>query len=185
MEDIRTLARSGRGAAAASTILHPCIVNPADYTEENAIASTHGDLATALYEEPVSIAAPMPRPDAPPPPPSNNAWSNNRTNNPSPGQQQGAQVPTASPLSSHSSSASPQHTMERQAQHQPDSTTANTRPRNPMAPHSSPMEQAPIPPTRQKTESSEGHGTEQSQPTWFSNLAYPSESDSDTGEGDE
>ena len=56
MEDIRTLARSDGGAAAASTILHPCMVNPAEYTEANAIASTHGDLATALYEEPVSIA---------------------------------------------------------------------------------------------------------------------------------
>ena len=32
MEDIRTLARSGRGAAEASSILHPCLVNPADYT---------------------------------------------------------------------------------------------------------------------------------------------------------
>ena len=134
MEDIRTLARSGRGAAAASTILHPRMVNPAEYTEDNAIASTHGDLVTALYEEPVSIAAPMPRPGAPPPPPPNNAWSSNRSNNASSGQQQGAQDPTASPLSSHSSSASPHHTMESPAQHQPDSTTANIRPRNPMAP---------------------------------------------------
>ena len=51
MEDIRTLARSGRGAAAAASILHPRMVNPAEYTEDNAIASTHGELATALYEE--------------------------------------------------------------------------------------------------------------------------------------
>ena len=54
-----------------------------------------------------------------------------------------------------------------------------------MALHSSPLEQAPIPPATQKTESSEGQGTEQSQHTWFSHLAYPSESDSDTGKGDE
>jgi hypothetical protein len=30
MEDIRTLARSGRGAAAATAILHPCTVSPVD-----------------------------------------------------------------------------------------------------------------------------------------------------------
>ena len=50
MEDIRALARSGRGAAAAASILHPRMVNLTEYTEDNAIASTHGDLATALYE---------------------------------------------------------------------------------------------------------------------------------------
>ena len=33
MEDIRTLARSGRGAAAAASILHPRMVNLAEYTE--------------------------------------------------------------------------------------------------------------------------------------------------------
>ena len=182
MEVIRSLARSGRGAAAASTILHPCLVNPAEYTEANTIASTHGDQATALYEEPVSLAAPMPRPGAPRPPPPINAWSNNRTNNTSPGQQQDAQDPTASPLSSHSSSASTQHTLDSQAQHPTGRTTDNNSPRNPRG-------HTPIPPaTQTPTSSSEGgHGTDQTQPTWFSHLAYQLDSASSTseGEGDE
>ena len=78
MEDIWTLARSGRGTAAAATISHPRMVNPMEYTEDNAIASIYGDLATALYKEPVSIETPMPRPGAPPPPPPCNAWSSTR-----------------------------------------------------------------------------------------------------------
>ena len=179
MEDIRTIARSGRGAAAATAILHPCMVNPADYTEEIAIASTHGDLATALYEEPVSLADPIPRPGTPPPPPPTNAWSSNRTNNASPGQQQGAQDPTASPRSSHSSSASQQHSVDSQAQHQTGCNTDNNRPRNPLGP-------TPIPPGTQTTTSPEGgHDTEPPPPTWFSHLAYQSDSSNDANDEDE
>ena len=73
MDDIRVLARSGRGIAAAATFSHPQMVNPMEYTETNAIASLYGDMAKALCKEPVSIEAPMPRPGAPPPPPPRNA----------------------------------------------------------------------------------------------------------------
>ena len=179
MEDIRTLARSGRGAAAAAFIPHPRMVNLAEYTEDNAIASIHGDLATALYEEPVSIHAPMHRPGAPPPPPlPNNPWTGHRSNHPSPEHQHGTQDTTASPLSSHSSSASPQHSMDSQAQRQQDNTTTRRSPRNTTTPISSSRE-----PTS-RTDTPKAHGNEPPPPAWFSHLAYPSESDSHTGEGD-
>ena len=172
MEDIRTLARSGRGAAAAASIPHPRMVNLAEYTEANAIASIHGDLATALYEEPTSINAPMHRPGAPPPPPPpNNPWTGHRSNHPSPGHQHGTQDSTASPLSSHSSSASPHHSMDSQAQGQQDSTTT-------------PVSSSREPTSR--TDTQEPNGNEPPPPAWwFSHMAYqsdPSESDSDTGE---
>ena len=178
MKDIRTLARSGRGAAAATAILHPCMVNPVDYTEDNAIASTHRDLATALYEEPVSLAQPMPRPGAPPPPPTN-AWSSNRANNTSHGRPQGAHDPSASPMSSQSSSASPQHSVDSQPQHQ---THGNTDSHSPQTPLGS----TPIPLGTRTTASPEGaHDTEPPPPSWFSHLAYQSDSSSDAKEDDE
>jgi hypothetical protein len=174
MEDIRALARSGRGIAAAATFLHPHMVNPMEYTETNVIASLHGDTATALYKEPVSIEAPMPRPSST-----------------LPGQTHAAHDPTASPLSSHSSSASPRHSLGSQEQHQGGSATSdlsestNTRQGYTKIPRSPLWEQVPITPTTKPTEPPDGYSTVQSQPTWFSHLAYPSESDNDTGEGDE
>jgi hypothetical protein len=62
MDDIRTLARSGRGIASAATFSHPRTVNPLEYTEVNAMASIHRETVTALYEVPVSIETPMTRP---------------------------------------------------------------------------------------------------------------------------
>ena len=178
MEDIRTLARSGRGAAAATAILHPCTVSPVDYTEDNAIASIHGDLATALYEEPVSLAQPMPRPGAPPPPP-NNAWSSNRANNASHGRPQGTHEPLASPMSSQSSSASPQHSVDSQPQHQSHGNMDSHSPQNPPG-------STPIPLGTRATASPEGaHDTEPPPPSWFSHLAYQSDSSSDAKEDDE
>jgi hypothetical protein len=96
MEDIRSLARSGRNIATAATFSHPRIVNLLEYTEANATASTHGITATALYEEPVSIATPMTRPGAPPPP--RNAWTRTwPSGTPIVGQTHMSQDPTTSP----------------------------------------------------------------------------------------
>ena len=154
MEDIRTLARSGRSTTTLATFSHPRVVNLPDYTEANAIASIHGTAATAQYEEPVSLTTPMARPGATPPPP--NPWSGNRPNDPPTGQSNTAQDPTASPLSSDSYTANSQQSLGSHDSHQKGHTPSSGLPFHARQSHTpsswdSSMEQDPDLPNQKPT----------------------------------
>ena len=182
MDDIRTLARSGRGTSTAAAIAHLRLVNPEDYTEENAITSLHGDTATALYEEPVSIADPMPGPRAPAP--ARNAWTGTHRGS-APRQATTTHGPTASPLSSDSYSPSPAHPRGNQNQTNGERTPPlPTNLGSTLPPSATSSDHTPTIPTARQADTTTSNPTAPLHTNWFANFTNTTESDPDSEQSD-